>query len=97
MAWPDGFVDISSPTATEASALAMSATDNPFWKPLESASREDRIAIWHRIISFAIPRTVPVYNRWHWNRNDVWFTSSALTDDVPKKTLLVSRELYVRL
>jgi len=99
--WPNNLIVISSQATasfTERADLRLSAAVNPFWKPFEFASSEERVTIWHRIISFTLLKMEPdyTYGYWRWDQHNTWFSPSGIDIRVAKKTLTVSRELYVR-
>ena len=97
LAWPSGCIVISSQTSTAAADSRTLGAVSPFWKPFELASREERVSIWHRIISFAQPNTGwAMYSYGRWNQSGAWFSPCIIDVRVAASTIIVSHELYVR-
>jgi len=97
LVWPSGSIVVSSQPAISSTTEADSrplATVSPFWKPFEFASREERISIWHRIISFTFLKAG--HDDHFWDTSSAWFSPHGIDIQVVKQTLMVSRELYVR-
>ena len=101
LAWPSGYIVISSQTSTLSTAAADSRTlgaVSPFWKPFELASREERVSIWHRIFSSTLSNvesTMYIHTR-RWDQKNACFSPYIIDMRVAARTIMVSHELYVR-
>jgi len=102
LAWPSGYIVISSQASTLSTAAAGSGplgAVSPFWKPFELASREERVSIWHRIISSTLSNvesTMYIHTR-RWDQKNACFSPYIIDMRVAASTIMVSHELYVRL
>ena len=101
LAWPSGYIVISSQASTLSTAAAGSGplgAVSPFWKPFELASREERVSIWHRIISSTLSNvesTMYIHTR-RWDQKNACFSPYIIDMRVAARTIMVSHELYVR-